>query len=118
MKKLTLSLLATLVVVLLSSPSFAANANDKDRMSVSQNPALTLTEGSFLTDQYGVAPAWNDPQTKAREERLANPSLTSTIGSFVIDQYGAAPAWNDRQSKARGERLENPSLIGIFDNVE
>jgi hypothetical protein len=126
MKKLTVSLMATLAVVLLSSSSFSANANAKEGMAsdraasnaVVENPALTLTEGSFLTDQYGVAPAWNDPQVKAREGRMENPALTSTIGSFVIDQYGAAPAWNDRQIKARGEIMENPSLIGIFDNVE
>ena len=73
MKKFTVSLLATLAVALLSSPSFAANANDKDGMAVSENP--TLIEHSFLTDQYGVAPAWNDRQIKVREERLENPTL-------------------------------------------
>jgi hypothetical protein len=113
MKKLTVSLLATLAVALLSSPSFAAN--DKDGMSVSENPTLAMTEGSFLIDQYGVAPAFNDRQIKDRKEAIENP--------FLYEHLSVAPAWDDRQIKdnplkAQGERMENPSLIGIFDNVE
>ena len=114
MKKLTVSLLATLAVALLSSPSFAANANDKDGMAVSENP--TLIERSFLIDQYGVAPAFSDRQVKDQIEVAVNPIMTER--SFLTEEYGVAPAWNDRQIKVREERLENPTLRAINDNVE
>jgi hypothetical protein len=102
MKRLTVSLLATLVVVLLSLPSFAANM---DRPT-----SGAVVEAPFLIARTPAVPVWDDSLVKDRGEVTENPTL--------IEHYGLAPAWEGHQIIAQEERMENPTLRAVSDNVE